>query len=73
MKLLKSSTGSGNLSITVKGLLLALVPIGISTASYYGIILDENTVFEGVETLFTAISAVMVFVGIVRKIYYSLK
>lgn len=73
MKILKSSTGSGNLSLTVKGLLLALIPITISVANSYGIILDENTLFEGVETLFTAISAVMVFVGLVRKIYCSIK
>lgn len=73
MKILKSSTRSGNLSLTVKGLLVALIPIAISVANYYGIILDENTLFDGVEQLFTAISAVMVLIGLGRKLYYANK
>ena len=73
MKILKSSTRSGNLSLTVKGLFLALIPITISVANYYGIILDENILLDGVEQLFTAISAVMVLFGLARKIYYSIK
>lgn len=73
MKILKSSTGSGNLSLTVKGLLVALIPLAIAGANHYGIIIDENTLFDGVEQLFTAISAVMVLVGIARKVYYQVK
>lgn len=66
-----SSTGSGNMALTIKGALLALVPIVIAILSSQGYTLTENDIVEVINTGFTAISAVALFLGLARKMYYS--
>jgi hypothetical protein len=64
----RSSTGSGNLSLTVKGVLLALVPIIIALAGMFGLDLAEATLVDLIEAISAAIAAVIIVVGLVRKI-----
>lgn len=68
----QSSTGSENMALTIKGALLAIVPILIAVLSSQGYTLTENDVVEVINTGFTAVSAVMVFFGLARKMYYAL-
>jgi len=67
-----SSTGSGNMALTVKGALLAIVPIVIAVLSSQGYTLTENDVVDVINTGFTVVSAVAVFFGVARKMYYAL-
>lgn len=67
-----SSTGSGNMALTVKGALLAIVPIAIAILSSQGYTLTENDVVDVINTGFTVVSAVAVFLGVARKMYYAL-
>lgn len=70
-KILQSSTGSGNLSLTVKGLLLSLVPIAIAILSAQGYSIAEADLTKAIEDAFTIIASITVFLGLVRKIYLS--
>lgn len=67
-----SSTGSGNMALTVRGALLAIVPIVIAILSSQGYTLTENDVVDVINTGFTVVSAVAVFLGVARKMYYAL-
>ncbi len=66
-----SSTGSGNMALTIKGALLAIVPIVIAILSSQGYTLTENDLVEVINTGFTVVSAVAVFLGVARKMYYA--
>jgi len=67
-----SSTGSGNMALTIKGALLAIVPIVIAVLSSQGYTLTENDIVDVINTGFTVVSAVAVFLGVARKMYYAL-
>lgn len=69
----ESSTGTGNLALTVKGALLALVPVAIAVLSSQGINLAESDVVDFINSVFTALSAIALVFGLGRKVYYSLK
>lgn len=69
----ESSTGTGNLALTVKGALLALVPVAIAVLSSQGINLAESDVVDFINSVFTALSAIALVLGLGRKVYYSLK
>ncbi len=68
-----SSDGSGNLSLTIRGAIVAIVPIIVAILSSQGINIDQNVVIDFVDSIFAAIAAVMIAVGIGRKIYYRFK
>ena len=70
-KILQSSTGSGNLSLTVKGLLLSLVPIIITIASTQGVSLAEADLVKLINDVFAIIAGITVVAGLARKIYLS--
>jgi len=67
-----SSTGSGNVSMTVKGAIVSLVPVSIALLAMSGYTVDESMVMEAVNAVFTAVSAVLIVYGIVRKVYIAL-
>ena len=68
----QSSTGSENMALTIKGALLAIVPIIIAVLSSQGYTLTENDVVEVINVGFTAVSGLALFFGVARKLYYAL-
>ena len=64
-----SSTGEG-ISLTLKGVAAALIPIIISVAKLYNIEITENGLMEFINAAFTAISSGMIVYGLGRKAYY---
>lgn len=64
-----SSTGTGDLALTVKGLLLALVPVTLTAAKYYNIELVEEQLVEIINAAVAVISALMIFIGLIRKAF----
>jgi hypothetical protein len=62
-----SSTGTGDLALLIKGLLVALVPLTVNAFRTFGIDLAESFLVEFIESVFAAIAAVMIVVGLVRK------
>ena len=67
-----SSSGEG-LSLTIKGALMAIVPLIILWAQTKGIPLSESQLVEGIESITQAIAAVAVVYGLARKVWYWLK
>ena len=68
-KVLRSSANSENLSLTIKGLLVALIPIIIMIASKAGVMIVQGEAMEVVNALFAVVSSAIVAVGLIRKIY----
>jgi len=66
-----SSTGEG-VSLTFKGIAVALIPIIVSTARFYDIEVTESDLIEFINAAFAAISGCMIVYGLGRKIYYKL-
>lgn len=68
-----SSDGSGNLSLTIRGALVALVPVLVAILSSQGINIDQNVIVDFIDSIFAVLAAAMIAVGLGRKIYYKLK
>lgn len=65
-----SSTGDG-VSLTIKGVVTALVPMIIEILQHYHIQVTENEIVDLVDAAFMAASAFMVVYGLGRKLYYK--
>ena len=79
-KMLGSSVNSEKLALTVKGILVGLVPVIIILAKSFGVDLNGETVNIAINTLVNsitaiglAVSAIMTFIGAVRKIIVAFK
>jgi hypothetical protein len=64
-----SSTGSQDLSLTIKGLLLALVPLSITVFQHYGFKITESQAVELLDSGFAAVSALVITYGLIRKAF----
>lgn len=69
----QTSAGSGEVSMTLKGVAIGIIPIVIYLASQYGVTLTQNEIVELINSGMTAVSAVMVFIGLARKILVKFK
>ena len=63
-----SSTGSNDLSLTIKGLLLALVPLSVTVFKYYGVEVAQDDVLEIVNSIIAGVSALVIAYGLIRKL-----
>ena len=63
-----SSSGSGGLSLTLKGLLTALVPLTLTVFKHYGIDLPQDDLVNAIDAVVAAVAAVLIVVGLIRKI-----
>ena len=75
-----SSTGTGNLALTVKGILIGVVPVIILLSRMGGVEIgadDLRPTIDAIEGVIiavgVAISAVMTLVGLIRKVYLRYK
>jgi hypothetical protein len=62
-----SSKNPENLALTIKGLLMSLLPILILLTQKYG--LSEEQIVEGITALSIVVSALVTLWGLLRKIY----
>ncbi len=70
---LASSANPEELSLTVKGALIGLIPILIFILGQSGYIITDNELVEIINNFFIIISNAMMIYGALRKIYYSRK
>lgn len=70
---LGSSANPEELSMTVKGLLVSLVPLLMVVLKATGVDIDESTVLEVINQFTTALAAVLVGFGAARKFYFYVK
>ncbi len=69
-KLLQSSANPDNLSLTVKGVLVGLVPIAILIARLFEISLAEADLIGIIENVTALIAGAMLVYGLGRKLYF---
>lgn len=72
-KLLQSSADSSKLSLTIKGILLALAPLIITLLASVGVNIAETDYMQAVELITAIVAASMTLVGLLRKLYNFLK
>ena len=73
MKILQSSKNTEDISLTVKGILVGLAPIAISLMALAGVEIAQDNYMEVVENIGAVISATMILLGVLRKLYFSVK
>jgi len=69
----ESSSGDGSIALTLKGALIAIVPVVIAVLSSQGIVVDESATVDFINTVFTIVASFTVLIGLGRKIYNSVK
>lgn len=72
-KLYKSSTGSGDISLMIKGMVTAFLPLIIFMGKQYGWEITESQVVDFVGLVLAAISAIQLAWGAIRKVYVAIK
>ena len=65
-----SSSNPNDLSLTIKGLLVALIPLSVTVVKYYGFDVTQDELLEILNQGFAAVAAVMIVVGLIRKVAY---
>ena len=69
----QSSNGSGDLSLTIKSLLLGVVPIVVTVGKMHGYEFAENDLVGLVDNTFAVLAIVGVLFGLGRKIWFAIK
>jgi len=70
--ILGSSANPQELSLTVKSILLSIIPLVILMANYFGLELKEEDLIIGVTNLTAVISSLGMLYGLGRKVYYNI-
>ena len=69
----RSSANPEDFSVTIQGLLLALVPLTIQLAQTWGVPLSESDLVEVINALALAFSTALIAFGGVRKIILAIR
>lgn len=67
-KILQSSVDANSLSLTVKGILIALIPAIIIVARYMGYTVSSDSLLALAQDLGIFVSALVTALGLVRKL-----
>jgi len=63
-----TSAGNGDLSLTIKGILIGVIPLIIFIGQQFEIKLTQETLVQGIQLITELITAAIVFAGLVRKV-----
>ena len=72
-EILRSSANGQNLSLTVKGILVALIPIITTLAGKLGVVIAQGELATIIEGIVGVIASIMIVYGAGRKIYIRKK
>jgi hypothetical protein len=70
--ILGSSVNRNQLSLTIKSLALSLIPITVATLGLADITVSPEELTDLINTVFAAVTACGVALGVARKIYYKI-
>lgn len=68
-----SSVDSTKLSLTIKGILIGIVPLLIWALKQAGVEVAESDIMSVIEQAFSLIATATILVGGIRKLYYFVK
>lgn len=69
-KLLQSSANPENLSLSIKGFLVMLVPTILAISGVLGWSLTEGDILEVINAIVATIGGMFFLYGVARKVYY---
>lgn len=72
-EILQSSANPQELSMTIKGAIIAVAPVIIAIFQSLGIGISETLFIDIVQSIGVVISSVIMLVGLLRKAYYTVK
>lgn len=72
-KWFESSTGSGDLGLTIKGLLMLLVPSLLFVSQSFGWNWSESLITNWIILISSLVSTAMLLTGLLRKVASSMK
>lgn len=62
-----SSTGSGEISLTIKGIAVLLLPIAIQFANNHGVAITQDGVMQAVAQITAIVGQIILCIGLIRK------
>ncbi len=68
-----SSTGTEDLSLTLKGFLLSIGPLAILAAKSFGYQIEQQQIEQVILAVTSIVSGLMILWGVARKIYFYFK
>ena len=68
-----SSTGNGDLSLTIKGVLIGIIPVVIILLGLLNVQVSSDQLVVGVEHITAIIAAAVTLAGASRKLYFWFK
>jgi len=66
--ILGSSQNPENLSTTVKGILIGLIPVALYIARQYNVELNYNTAYAITEAITSLVASITILYGLLRKL-----
>lgn len=69
--LAKSSTNPQEVSLTVKGALIGIIPILIGYAQLAGLDWSQEQLMQTIEIITSIVSTFFVLIGLIRKLYLT--
>lgn len=72
-KALQSSVNPSELSLTVKGILISIIPVAIFLGNQFGLQLTESFLMDFIEQITTLVSVIVITVGLLRKLWVTIK
>ena len=66
--LLASSQNPENISLVVKGILVALIPVALYIARQYNVELNYNTAYAITEAITSLVASMTILYGLLRKL-----
>lgn len=70
-KWFESSTGSGDLSLTIKGLSISgIIPIFAAVLTAFGVKIDESEVAQFIAGVIGLVGVITTLFGLARKVYF---
>jgi uncharacterized membrane protein len=70
---LQSSADPEKISLTIKGVLVAIIPAILAIAGYFGVDLAKGDLVSFIDVLAKVTAGVLVAMGLLRKFYYAIK
>lgn len=72
-RILQSSADPASVSLTIKGALVALIPVAITVARLKGVELAEDQVVHFIDEVARVGAAIALIFGFARKVYHWVK
>lgn len=68
--LTRSSVGNGSMAMTVRGALIAIIPVLLSIGQTFDLAFTETEIMLAVDSFTAVLAGAMILFGLARKVYH---